>query len=65
MRHHSLRLDSQELTPAFLAAQDCVVVVTDHSAYDWDEIARHTGLLVDTRNAAARCVEPRCRIVKA
>jgi UDP-N-acetyl-D-glucosamine dehydrogenase len=65
MRHHSLRLDSQELTPAFLAAQDCVVVVTDHSAYDWDEIARHTGLLVDTRNAAAGCTAPGCRIVKA
>src|SRR5204863_1726795 len=35
MRHHSIRLDSQELTEEFLAVQDCVVVVTDHSRYDF------------------------------
>ncbi len=29
---------------------DCVVVVTDHSAYDWSAIARQAALVVDTRN---------------
>jgi UDP-N-acetyl-D-mannosaminuronate dehydrogenase len=27
-----------------------VVIVTDHTAFDWQEIANHTHLIVDTRN---------------
>jgi UDP-N-acetyl-D-glucosamine dehydrogenase len=44
-------LASCELTPEFLANQDCVVIVTDHSAYNWEEILRHAPQVVDTRNA--------------
>jgi UDP-N-acetyl-D-glucosamine dehydrogenase len=65
MRHHDIRLDSQPLAEPFLAAQDCVVVVTDHSAYDWPWIVRHTSLLVDTRNVTAGCAAEGCRIWKA
>ena len=66
MRHHpSLRLDSQPLTAEFLEEQDCVLMVTDHSAYDYDFIVGHSRLLVDTRNAAAGCEPGDCRIVKA
>jgi UDP-N-acetyl-D-glucosamine dehydrogenase len=65
MRHHHIRLDSQPLTEDFLAAQDCVLVVTDHSAYDWPWILRHARLVVDTRNATAGCESERCRIWKA
>jgi UDP-N-acetyl-D-glucosamine dehydrogenase len=65
MRNHDLRLDSQPLTPEFLAAQDCVLVVTDHSAYDFPEIVRHARLVVDTRNATAGCTADGCRIYKA
>lgn len=55
MRHHHIRLTSQPLDASFLGVQDCVVVVTDHSAYDFDWIARHARLIVDTRNATAGC----------
>ncbi len=65
MRHHRVRLDSQPLTPELLAAQDCVLLVTDHSVYDMPLILRHARLLVDTRNAAADCVPSGCRVVKA
>jgi UDP-N-acetyl-D-glucosamine dehydrogenase len=65
MRHHTLRLDSQPLTPAFLGGQDCLVLVTDHSRFDYEEIVRHARLLIDTRNATAGCRPGRCRIVKA
>jgi UDP-N-acetyl-D-glucosamine dehydrogenase len=65
MRHHHLRLDSQPLTPEFLAAQDCVLVVTDHSAYDYEAIVRHSRLVVDTRNATAGCRPGDGRVVKA
>jgi UDP-N-acetyl-D-glucosamine dehydrogenase len=65
MRHHRLRLDSQPLTPEFLEEQDCVVIVTDHSAFDYDKIVRHARLVVDTRNATAGCTVDGARIVKA
>jgi UDP-N-acetyl-D-glucosamine dehydrogenase len=65
MRHHHIRLDSEPLTEEFLAAQDCVVVVTDHSAYNFDWIVRHARLIVDTRNATAGVTHGRARIVKA
>jgi UDP-N-acetyl-D-glucosamine dehydrogenase len=65
MRHHKLRLESRELTPEFLRSQDCVIVVTDHSAFDFPWVVRHARLVVDTRNATADCPESGCRIVKA
>jgi UDP-N-acetyl-D-glucosamine dehydrogenase len=65
MRHHSIRLDSQPLTPAFLGAQDCVLIVTDHSAVDYAEVVRHARLVVDTRNATAGCAAGGGRVVKA
>jgi UDP-N-acetyl-D-glucosamine dehydrogenase len=45
------RLASEPLTAEYLASQDCLVVATDHSAYDWEFIAKHARLIVDTRNA--------------
>jgi UDP-N-acetyl-D-glucosamine dehydrogenase len=65
MRHHSLRMDSQLLSREFLDEQDCVLIVTDHSIYDWDFVVENTNLVVDTRNATAECATPRARIVKA
>jgi UDP-N-acetyl-D-glucosamine dehydrogenase len=40
---------SVELTPATIAAQDAVVVVTDHRAVDYAMVAEHAALVVDTR----------------
>ena len=66
MRHHgSLRMDSQALTPAFLQSQDCVVIVTDHSVCDYESVVRHAPLVVDTRNATAKCRVGGGRVVKA
>jgi UDP-N-acetyl-D-glucosamine dehydrogenase len=65
MRHHSIRLESQPLTESFLAGQDCVVIVTDHSAFDFPWIVRHASLVVDTRNATASCPPGGARIWKA
>jgi UDP-N-acetyl-D-glucosamine dehydrogenase len=42
---------SVELTKTWLAEQDCVVIATDHSDYDYEFILSHTKLVVDTRNA--------------
>jgi UDP-N-acetyl-D-glucosamine dehydrogenase len=65
MRHHRFQLESELLTESFLAAQDCVVIVTDHSAYNYEWIIRHSPLVVDTRNATARVAGANGRIVKA
>lgn len=66
MRHYALPdLDSQPLTESFLAGQDCVLIATDHTAYDWDFIVRHSQLVVDTRNATRNVQQDRHKIRKA
>jgi UDP-N-acetyl-D-glucosamine dehydrogenase len=65
MRRHSIRLDSEPLTEEFLAAQDCVVIVTDHSNVDYARVVRHAPLVVDTRNATRGVEGGRGRIRKA
>lgn len=66
MRHHNVpAMESQELTPEFLAAQDCVLIATDHSAYDYDFIVKHSGMILDTRNATKNVTESREKIYKA
>jgi UDP-N-acetyl-D-glucosamine dehydrogenase len=65
MRRHSLQLESQPLTPELLAAQDCVLILTDHSVYDWPWIVEHSRLVVDTRNATRDVKQHRERICRA
>jgi UDP-N-acetyl-D-glucosamine dehydrogenase len=66
MRHYPhLDMASQPLTPEYLHAQDCVVIVTDHSAYDWPHVVQHAPLVVDTRNATRAVGAQRERIVRA
>lgn len=42
---------SVALTRAALRAQDCVVIVANHSAMDYRMVVREAALIVDTRNA--------------
>jgi UDP-N-acetyl-D-glucosamine dehydrogenase len=65
-RHYPhLRMTSQELTADFLAQQDCVLIATDHSAYDFAWIVEHAQLVVDSRNATRDVKSGREKIVKA
>lgn len=43
-------LTSIDLDSDTVAAADCVVVLTDHAAVDYDVICEHATLIVDTRN---------------
>ena len=67
MRHYPdlPAMSSQALTEEYLAAQDCVLIATDHSAYDFPFIVRHSRLVLDTRNATKNVTEGRERIRKA
>lgn len=51
MRHYDLRMYSVPLTEKNLKRFDCVVISTDHSLYDYNFIAKHSNLIIDTRNA--------------
>lgn len=51
VRIEDAELESTELTDEALRTADCVVVVTDHSRFDYGHIASTAGLIVDTRNA--------------
>src|SRR5579862_7065107 len=48
-RHYALDMTNTPLDN--LAQYDCVLIVTDHSDYDYPRIVRESQLVVDTRNA--------------
>lgn len=50
-RKHDLGMKSVPVTPENLASFDCVLVATNHKAFDWEMIATHSQLIVDTRDA--------------
>jgi len=53
MRHYPDMplMTSVELNADSLADYDCVLIATDHAAYDWAMIGEHARLIVDTRGA--------------
>jgi len=51
------------LTDAELSAADAVVIVTDHSAVDYQRVVHLAKVVVDTRNATAKLVRGKGRIV--
>ncbi|MBB71310.1 MAG: UDP-N-acetyl-D-glucosamine dehydrogenase [Legionellales bacterium] len=49
MRQHSFDLQSEPLTADLLQTCDCAVLVTGHDAFDYDLIAKHADLIIDSR----------------
>jgi UDP-N-acetyl-D-glucosamine dehydrogenase len=47
--HSDSRVVRVNCTPEELAAADIVVLLTDHDQFDYDEVARHAHLVLDTR----------------
>jgi UDP-N-acetyl-D-glucosamine dehydrogenase len=64
MRRYDFPLASVELTPEALASYAAVVIVTDHSCFDYPFIVRHARLVIDTRNATKGVTEQREKIVR-
>jgi UDP-N-acetyl-D-glucosamine dehydrogenase len=62
MRRYRFDLASTPLDPAGLSAHDCVVIVTDHEAFDYDLIKQHSRLIVDARGVFH---EPAAHIFRA
>lgn len=49
MREHNFNLSSVELSAGALHSYDAVMLLTDHSDFDYELIARESPLLIDTR----------------
>jgi UDP-N-acetyl-D-glucosamine dehydrogenase len=49
MRAHHFDLHSVPLTSDTISQYDCVLLATAHQAFDYDLIARHAKLIIDTR----------------
>jgi UDP-N-acetyl-D-glucosamine dehydrogenase len=47
-------LESVDPSPEFLRQMDCVVILTDHSVFDYASIVAHSKIIIDTRNAIDR-----------
>lgn len=62
MREHHFDLASIAVTPETIAGFDCVVVATNHDAFDYALIQQHAKLIVDTRGIY---LEPAGNVVKA
>ena len=58
LRHEGVDLSEPELKRA-----DAVVIVTDHSTVDYQRVVNVAKLVIDTRNATARAIAGRARIV--
>ena len=51
VRKHDLKMQSIDLTPENIRSFDCVLVATNHTAFDYATIAANAQLIVDTRDA--------------
>jgi UDP-N-acetyl-D-glucosamine dehydrogenase len=49
MRKHRFEMTSTPVTPETLAAQDAVILLTDHDDFDYAMIGQHAPLIIDTR----------------
>ena len=63
-RKYDFGMGAVEPTAEALASYDAVVIVTDHSSYDYAAIVRHSRLVIDTRTATKEVREQREKIAR-
>ncbi|MEM6730480.1 MAG: nucleotide sugar dehydrogenase [Myxococcota bacterium] len=64
-RDYDLSLKSIDLTNEAISGYDVVLIVTDHSAVDYQKIVDHAQLVIDTRNATASATGEKENVLKA
>ena len=60
----AINLASKELSETLLESMDCVVLVTNHSSYDYQWLVDHSRIFVDTRNVTKGVNDPKQVVVK-
>lgn len=64
LKHEAWELESVKDLWAEIAAVDCVVIVTNHSSYDYKRIMEEAKLVIDTRNAMGEMGRGKPNIVR-
>jgi UDP-N-acetyl-D-glucosamine dehydrogenase len=64
---HGFNFDmkSVPLSAETLAAYDAVVILTDHSNIDYNDVVKHSNIVIDTRNACKNVGPGREKVTKA
>ena len=64
MRHYDYsQMRSVDINPQSLASYDCVLIATDHSSYNYEQIVDVAKLVVDSRNATRHVKKNREKVV--
>jgi UDP-N-acetyl-D-glucosamine dehydrogenase len=56
-------ISKEPLSKDFLKKMDCIVILTDHSTYNFNSIVENSNLIIDTRNATKN-INNKAKIVK-
>ncbi|UCD33917.1 MAG: nucleotide sugar dehydrogenase [Desulfobacterales bacterium] len=64
-RKYNFQMTSTAITPEVLTEMDAVIIVTDHSGYDVEEIVKFSKIVIDTRNATKNVKDNREKIFMA
>jgi UDP-N-acetyl-D-glucosamine dehydrogenase len=64
IKHDHWALNSEKDLAAAVKAADCVVIVTNHSAFDYDMILKESKLIIDTRNALGNKGRDKANVVR-
>ena len=64
-RKYRFTMQSVPVEPEVLEQMDAVIIVTDHSAYDMNQVVKHAPLVIDTRNATREIDDMRDKIMMA
>jgi len=65
LRKYKLKLKSSPLSKNLLKSMDAVIIITNHSSYDYKWIVEHARLIIDTRNATNNIKTNNHKILKA
>ncbi len=64
-RHYDFNMCAVSLTREEMCGADVVVIATDHTSYDYQQVVEASRLVVDTRNATRGVTSGREKIVRA
>lgn len=64
-KYPELALKSQPLNYNKFSYYDAVIIVTDHSEYDWEKIVAHSQLVIDTKNVTSSVHGTKENVIKA
>jgi UDP-N-acetyl-D-glucosamine dehydrogenase len=65
MREHKIDKSSIDLSEEIIQDMDCIIIITNHSSYNYDWILEKANLIVDTRNAIRKLGRYSYKLIRA